>query len=86
MYNPEETLDMESFMANINARPKAYIIDAENIEHSRLTHDINVWDAIAKGCWVIDVIDSNEMLFFMPGDDDAEVRLVLSSFNFVQLP
>jgi hypothetical protein len=49
MFNPEESLDLDQFLAYLNAKPAAYLIDADNIERSRLAVDRSIWQAIDDG-------------------------------------
>jgi hypothetical protein len=61
------------------------MIDADNIERSRLSNNKDIWDAVKKGFTVIDVFDSDEVMFLMSGNDEV-YRQVLAMFTFIKLP
>jgi hypothetical protein len=85
MFSPEETNDLDSFLAYLNAKPAAYLIDEFDIERSRLACDPQIWQAIADGCVVVDVVDSPDVFVVMPGDNEA-LRYLMLKFRFVRLP
>jgi hypothetical protein len=85
MFSPEESIDLDSFLAYLNAKPAAYLIDESNIERSRLALDPQIWEAIADDCMVIDVVDSPDVFVVMPGENEA-LRYLMLKFRFVRLP
>ena len=85
MFSPEETLDPDSFLAYLNAKPAAYLIDESNIERSRLAVQRTIWKALANGCTVIDVVDSNDVFIVMRGNNEG-LRYLMLKYRFIPLP
>jgi hypothetical protein len=77
---------MESILAILDERPKAYLICADNIKRSRLSLDPGICKYIEDGCFIIDIVESANVFIGKPVFEDWAFWDAMTSVRFVQLP